>query len=253
MSLCYDFQKWSIISMLTILTVCLVGMVNLAFGQTPSSNATGDAMSEANEIISTASNISSNATERIESNSTTTTNSKSLPIQYTNYTSDKYRIQFQYPSDWLIEEKTNRFEEADITISNPNSLSDSMAIIFRNDFLKDFGLTDVQSGVISLHEDILNSFKYDYRSIEPPSFLDIDGQRTGTFVVTGKQKYETNPITLAGQTWLTKVGNSGYMMEFFSSPQTFDSPENTEIHDHFIKSIKFLGINNASSTNTTSR
>ncbi|HEY9399451.1 MAG TPA: hypothetical protein VIP29_06110 [Nitrososphaeraceae archaeon] len=33
MSLCYDFQKWTIISMLAILTVCLVGMVNLVFGQ----------------------------------------------------------------------------------------------------------------------------------------------------------------------------------------------------------------------------
>lgn len=33
MSLCYDFQKWTIISMLAILTVCLVGMINLAHGQ----------------------------------------------------------------------------------------------------------------------------------------------------------------------------------------------------------------------------
>ena len=32
--LCYDFQKWTILTMLAILTVCLVAMVNLVYGQT---------------------------------------------------------------------------------------------------------------------------------------------------------------------------------------------------------------------------
>jgi len=46
---------------------------------------------------------------------------ESLPIQYTNYTSDKYQIKFQYPSDWILKEKTNRFEEgSDISISDDN-------------------------------------------------------------------------------------------------------------------------------------
>jgi hypothetical protein len=34
MSLCYDFQKWTVITMLAILTVCLTGMLNLVYGQT---------------------------------------------------------------------------------------------------------------------------------------------------------------------------------------------------------------------------
>lgn len=180
--------------------------------------------------------------------------SESLPLQYSNYTSDKYQIQFQYPSNWTVEEKTNRFEEgSDISISNPNLGTDSIGIRFANNFLKDFGIADVQSGIISLHEGLLNSFAYDFRSIEPPSLLNIDGQRTGTFVVTFKEKYETDPTTLASQYWVTKAGNNGYMMTFFSSPQRFDSPENPEVPDHFIKSIKFLGVNNATSTNATNR
>jgi hypothetical protein len=39
-------------------------------------------------------------------------------------------------------------------------------------------------------------------------------------------------------------------------PETFDSPENTEIRDHFdhfIKSIKFLGANNQTNSNATNR
>jgi hypothetical protein len=33
MSSCYDFQKWSILTLSAILTVCLVGMINLVYGQ----------------------------------------------------------------------------------------------------------------------------------------------------------------------------------------------------------------------------
>ena len=54
MSLCHDFQKWTIMTMLAILTVCLVGMINLAFGQ----NLTEEAM----KLIDEASNASANAT-----------------------------------------------------------------------------------------------------------------------------------------------------------------------------------------------
>jgi hypothetical protein len=33
MSLCYDFQKWTIITMLAVLAACLVSMVSLVYGQ----------------------------------------------------------------------------------------------------------------------------------------------------------------------------------------------------------------------------
>jgi len=69
-----------------------------------------------------------------QANWQTTNSSQSLPLQYSNYTSDKYQIQFQYPSDWLIKEKTTRFEEgSDITISNNNIASGQIGIIFSND------------------------------------------------------------------------------------------------------------------------
>jgi len=33
MSLCYDFQKYTMITLMSILVVCLVGMINLVYGQ----------------------------------------------------------------------------------------------------------------------------------------------------------------------------------------------------------------------------
>ena len=49
------------------------------------------------------------------------------------------------------------------------------------------------------------------------------------------------------------VGSRNYKINFISTQDMFDSPENIEILDHFIKSIKFLGGNNASQNNQTSR
>jgi len=104
-----------------------------------------------------------------------------------------------------------------------------------------------------LHKGIVSGFEYDYRTVEPPSFLEIDGQRAGTFLITFKQKYETDPIVGASQWWITYLGNHGYTFNFISSPDTFDSADYTEIRDHFIKSIKFLGVNNQTISNGTNR
>ena len=43
----------------------------------------------------------------------------SFALQFTDYTSKKNQIQFQYPSDWQIKEKANRLDEgSQIDISN---------------------------------------------------------------------------------------------------------------------------------------
>src|SRR6188474_183127 len=43
-------------------------------------------------------------------------------VTFTNYTSDKYQIQFQYPSNWQLTEKQSRFEEGvDIKIQDVSS------------------------------------------------------------------------------------------------------------------------------------
>ena len=55
------------------------------------------------------------------------------------------------------------------------------------------------------------------------------------------------------QLWIMFVGSRHYKINFISTQDMFDSPENIEIRDHFIKSIKFLGGNNATQSNQTSR
>lgn len=55
------------------------------------------------------------------------------------------------------------------------------------------------------------------------------------------------------QLWIMFVGSRSYKINFISTQDMFDSPENIEILDDFVKSIKFLDGNNASQNNQTSR
>jgi len=174
----------------------------------------------------------------------------SFALQYSNYTSDKYQIQFQFPSDWLIKEKTNRFDEgADIDISNVDPQKGMIQISLSTGLFAIFGTSDIQSAVKGLYEGITGSqYAYDIRTIELPSFLNIDGQRTGTFLVTVKQKYEASPVTLAVQTWLTFLGDNGYEIKYMSIPEHFDNADNLEIRDRLINSVHFLGQSNSTNS-----
>lgn len=98
--------------------------------------------------------------------------------------------------------------------------------------------------VVGLYDGLINGYGFDYQTIKYPSPIDIDNQKSGTFIVSCKEKYSSFPFTLGMQTWVTPVGNNAYMITFMSTEGGFESPENNQIRDHFIQSIKFLHVNN---------
>jgi hypothetical protein len=173
--------------------------------------------------------------------------------QYSNYTSDPYQIQFSYPSDWQVDEKTGRFDEgSDLKIIDPVSFRPFILIQHSNDPITDFGSKDVRSATFETFKTALTGdYKNDHKVIEQPSFLTLDGQKAGTFLYTSKDKYDDNAWTWGTQVWLVYVGGHAYLVSYSERTDSFDSPENTQIRDHFIKSINFLG--NTTNTNATSR
>lgn len=172
--------------------------------------------------------------------------SETLALKYANFTRDKYQIQFQYPSDWVLEEKANGLkEESEIDVSNKKIGTGEIAIHYYNDLLKSFNTTNFDH----LFSDFYNErstgdFMYDYRTVEPPSFFNVDGQKTGSFLVIFKQKAQVDPIDVEVKYWITFEGNTGYVLEFLSTPENFNTSENLEIRDRFIQSIDFIGSNN---------
>jgi hypothetical protein len=167
-------------------------------------------------------------------------------VNYKRYTSDKYGIQFLVPPNWTVKEKANRFDEgSDIRIKSPetgcvfNCNKGVIAISRITDLIDRFGALDLDS-IISTWGDKnqMSDYSTEYREVQSPLFMNIGGERTGTVVYTTKNKIG-NPDPLAVQDWLTFVGQNGYFIEFMASPDTFDSPENTEAREQIIKSIRF--------------
>jgi hypothetical protein len=179
----------------------------------------------------------------------------SFALQFTDYTSEKYQIQFQYPSDWLIKEKANRSDEgAEIDISNKKIAAGKLRIHFYDDLLESFDTTNLDAAFTKFYSaTTTDDNEYEFKIIESPSFGSVDSQRTGSFLLMFKQKNEIDPITGAVKYWITFVGNSGYKMEFMATPENFDTPDNIEIRDQFIESIIFLGQNNATNTSGLSQ
>jgi hypothetical protein len=171
----------------------------------------------------------------------------SFALQYTDYLSEKYQIAFQYPSDWTIEEKSNKLEEGtEIEVSDKEIGDGKIGIHFYDDLLEGFGSTDFDFAFSDFYKHrTADDNKFEYKTIQPPSLLEIDGHKTGSFHIVFTQKDEIDPISGEVQYWITFVGENGYMIEFLSIPENFDTPDNTDMRDRFISSIDFLGLSNS--------
>ncbi len=177
----------------------------------------------------------------------------SVAIEYKNYSSDNYNIQFQYPSTWEIKEKSGRFDEgASITITNPTLVVEKIQMNYYEDAKKLMEIPNIQIATeVALETAIEDSYLTENEIIEDPSYLIIDGQGAGTFVHAWKDKLENFPIRYAAQTWNVFANNHYYVISFSSTTDVFDSPENIQIRDQFIKSIKFLDESNYINANST--
>ena len=171
----------------------------------------------------------------------------SFALQYSDYLSEKYQIAFQYPSDWKLEEKSNKLEEGtEIEVSDKEIGDGKIGIHFYDDLLEGFGSTDFDFAFSDFYKHrTADDHKFEYKTIQPPSLLEIDGHKTGSFHMMFSQKDEIDPISGEVQYWITFVGENGYMIEFLSIPENFDTPDNTEMRDRFISSIDFLGLSNS--------
>lgn len=170
-----------------------------------------------------------------------------LALEYVNYTSYKYKVQFQYPTNWVQSEKiTSHDKGADISVSklskeNGNSNGSLFWIVLGNDTA--IG-SDLQAGlqhVMKMLNDSNAPNKYEI--IQPPSFTTIDGQMTGTFISYSRHRFGDAELETVEQFWLTYVGSVDYYLMAFIAPiQSFSNPDNVIIRNQLINSIKLLDI-----------
>jgi hypothetical protein len=171
-----------------------------------------------------------------------TVENTAFPLEYKNYTSEKYGIQFEYPSNWTITEETSRFETCNITIQ---SGTNHFYICQFNDPATVSGWADVERTTPMWLRSEQNSREDIKRTIETPSYLTIDGKKAGTFLLS--LILDKSGEEAAQQFWLVSLGDRIFQIINLGLTSNFDNPENKEIRNHFINSINFLGDNKSQS------
>ncbi len=164
-----------------------------------------------------------------------------------NYTSYKYKIQFQYPSNWVQSEKISTQDRgADISVSkngiaNDNSSSHGSLFWIVRGNGTELG-ADLQAGLRHVMKMLNESNAPNgFEIIQPPSFTIIGGQMAETFISNSRHRFGDAELETIEQFWLTYVGSADYYLMAFISPiQSFSNPENVLVRSQFINSINIL-------------
>lgn len=167
-----------------------------------------------------------------------------LALQYVNYTSYKYKIQFQYPTDWVQSEKLSSHDKgADISVSKLSKENTSNGSLFWIVLGNDTAIgSDLQAGLQHVMKMLNESNSLNkYEIIQPPSFTTIDGQMAVTFISYSRHRFGDAELETVEQFWLTYVGSVDYyLMSFISPIQSFSNSDNTMIRNQLVNSIKLL-------------
>jgi hypothetical protein len=153
-------------------------------------------------------------------------------IEYNTYTSSALGIEFQYPSDWKVEEEDNG-----INISRDDEINSSPIII---QDLGEQGEHNLKTFTNEWFATVLDLFSGDQiKIIENPITISTGNLEIGTFLIT-YQSWKDDSDTMAAQNWTFIANEHVYSIQLSTSINTFNSIENTEILDHFIKSVKII-------------
>lgn len=176
-------------------------------------------------------------------------------LQYSNYTSEKLLVQFQYPLTWKITESNGSLDE-DPYIEITDPLLGVGYIVLAHTTIPDYGPSDAYLDIgrlmnVSLQA-FLNDSSTEKKVIENISHLTIDGQKAATFTYMAKDPLKDDLVTKA-KVWVVLVGNGYYTLGFGTDFNTdlFHSREYTEMRDRFINSIKFLEVDNSLVNNSS--
>ena len=161
----------------------------------------------------------------------------STPSNWTTYESPALGLSFDYPSDWEVEEKQDRFDTAaDVSVSDGSAKFFIVKIDnAKNKLIRSVGLAD---SVKALEEAAGRDENTNIIEETDLTKYKLGGERTGTFLYT-KTEELTDPYAL--QLFFVMHNGKTYSLGFRESTLTFDDPETQNILNKIIESFKFLG------------
>ncbi len=166
-------------------------------------------------------------------------------ISWKTYSNDKFGFSVEYPSNWIIQEKTNRFEPGvSLTIKSNEDPTSSLygQFIFTGSGPSPFSDITINTE-LGKKRIIDNNFDINYNrqlveDVNISKYI-IDGEKAGSFTY-GDSSKATN-FALSGSEVVNTIHNGNYyIFQFSSKAQNFDDSQNTAIRTHMFNSIKWL-------------
>lgn len=160
----------------------------------------------------------------------------STSTNWSMYTSDNVGVSFNYPSEWDVIEKENRFDvtAADVLVSGDNA-DFAVKIIDRTEDrpLKSYALlssTKMLEDALSQNSD---TAVIEHSSTEK---YKVGGEKAGSFLLG----FDKGGIPSGMQNLIVFHEGDGYMLSFIAPSQTFDSSETQGLLNKIIESFNFL-------------
>jgi hypothetical protein len=159
-------------------------------------------------------------------------------LNYTSYSDDRLGISFEYPSDWNVEEKINRFSKySDVLVYNGSN---------------SFKIMKSQSSSDTVMAERLGGLKEVVGIILPPEERIVGEIEENRYAVDGADTVSV----LTAMEGLTNVPDKGlerillihddvlYILTYQNTVDKFDSKQSQEIIGHILSSFRFIDSNN---------
>jgi hypothetical protein len=165
-------------------------------------------------------------------------NSTQNNLNYTIYSNDRLGISFEYPSDWNVEEKINRFSKySDVQVHNGSSSFKVMKSQSSSDTEmaeKIGGLKEVVGIILPPEERVVGAIE--------ENMYAIDG--TDTVSVLTAMEGMTNVPDQGLERILLIQNDVLYILTYQNTVDQFDSKQSQETIGHILASFRFIDSNN---------
>jgi hypothetical protein len=165
-------------------------------------------------------------------------NSTQNDLNYTIYSNDRLGISFEYPSDWNVEEKINRFSKySDVQVHNGSSSFKVM----KSQSSSDTEMAEKLGGLKEVVGIILPPEERVVGAIEENMYA-IDG--TDTVSVLTAMESLTNVPDQGLERILLIQNDVLYILTYQNTVDQFDSKQSQETIGHILTSFRFIDSNN---------
>jgi PsbP-like protein len=170
----------------------------------------------------------------VRSNTTNETTTNETQPHFTKYSDTRLGVSFEYPSDWLLNDKINRFaKNSDVTVYNG---SNSFRVM-KSQSSSDSALVEKLGGPKEIVEIILPSEERVVGQIDENKYI-IDGINAIS-VLTAREGITDVP-NKGFERFLLMHDDSLYIFTYQDTVERFDTKESQDTLNHILKTIRFI-------------